>query len=214
VTALVLPVPPNPFPPINDVILTAGTPLHRTHSRSLRPAQFNPGFGAPTRFAPFEAVPGVTVPTLYGGTTREAAVYESIFHDIESSAPFKTVSLHKVTERSVSCIAPLRDLRLASLFAPDLKRWSLARTDLIETPKSTYSQTVAWAQAIHRADRMIEGLMWTSRQCDPERCVVLFGDRVAETDFDVVERLEVNANAALLLDIRTYGARGGIVLVS
>jgi hypothetical protein len=214
VTPPVLPRPPTPFPKTNLQILAAGTSLHRTHSRSLRPAEFNPGRGQPARFSPFNDLSGRAVPSLYAGTSREAAAFESIFHDIEPTASFKTVRLDLVEARSVSQIAPKRDLRLAGLFAPDLKAWGLARTDLIDTPKSTYDQTVVWAQAIHDAEPSLDGLVWTSRQCDPERCIALFGDRVTEADFDVVERLEVAGDPALLLALRAFGLRAGITIVN
>ena len=119
-----------------------------------------------------------------------------------------------VAARSVSQIAPRRDLHLAALFTPGLKPWGLRRTDLVDTPKSTYSQTAEWAQAIHRTHRDIHGLIWTSRQCDPERCVILFGDRIAETDFEVLHRQDVGADAALLLELRGFGRRAGITIVS
>lgn len=154
------------------------------------------------------------MPTLYAATNREAAAFESIFHDIEATAAFKTVRLDVVEARSVSQIAPRRDLQLASLFTPDLKAWSLQRTDLVDTPKSTYSQTVLWAQAIHDAQANIDGLIWTSRQCDPEQCVILFEDRISESEFDVMERLEVASDAALLLELRGYGRRAGIDIIS
>ncbi len=213
-TPRTLPRPSVPFPAIQPYRLAVGTELHRIHKSELRAAQFNPGLGAPTRFAPFTDAAGAMVPSLYGGMTRESAAFESIFHDIEPSAAFKTVRLDTVTSRSVSRVSVARDLRLAPLFAPDLKAWSIARTDLIETPKNTYDQTVLWAQAIHAADPTIEGLIWTSRQCDPICCVALFGDRVRESDLPMVESLEVATNADLLLELRTFGARAGITLVS
>lgn len=206
--------PPSPFPHINRHIVKARTILHRTHARAFRPAQFNPCQGQPTRFAPFNDATGGCVPTLYAATNREAAAFESIFHDIEATAAFKTVRLDVVEARSVSQIAPRRDLQLASLFTPDLKAWSLQRTDLVDTPKSTYSQTVLWAQAIHDAQANIDGLIWTSRQCDPEQCVILFEDRISESEFDVMERLEVASDAALLLELRGYGRRAGIDIIS
>jgi hypothetical protein len=58
---------------------------------------------------------------LYAATSREAAAFESIFHDIEPTALFKTMRLDVVEPRSVSRIAPKRDLLLAGLFAPNLK---------------------------------------------------------------------------------------------
>jgi RES domain len=206
--------PPSPFPNINPHTVKARTVLHRTHARAWRPAQFNPSLGQPTRFAPFNAASGACVPTLYAATNREAAAFESIFHDIDASAEFKMVRLDIVEARSVSQITLKRDLRLAGLFTPDLKAWRLQRSQLIDTPKSTYDQTVLWAQAIHDAHANIDGLVWTSRQCDPEQCVVLFGDRAAEGDFDVLERREVATDAALLLELRGFGRRAGIDIVS
>lgn len=206
--------PPSPFPSINTQTITKGTVLHRTHSAGFRSAQFNPCKGQPTRFAPFTDTAGECVPTVYAATSREAAAFESIFHDIEPTAVFKTVRLDVVESRSVSRIAPQRDLLVAALFAPDLKAWGLSRGELIETPKSTYGETVLWAQAIHGARPDIDGLVWTSRQCDPERCVILFGDRVAEADFSVLDCIPVDADAGLLLELRGFGHRAGITIVS
>ena len=209
-----LPRPPVPFPAVNRITLPAGTALHRTHVRRFRPAEFNPCLGLPSRFAPFADAAGACVPTLYAATNREAAAFETIFHDVAPAAAFRTVRLDVVEARSVSRIAPRRELRLAALFAPDLHAWGLRRADLIDTPQSAYARTVPWAQAIHAARGDIDGLIWTSRQCDPERCVVLFGDRIGEGDFDVQERREVAHDADLLLELRGYGRRAGIVIVS
>ncbi|MDX8503240.1 RES family NAD+ phosphorylase [Mesorhizobium sp. VK4C] len=206
--------PPSSFPSINTQNVTKGTVLHRTHGSSFRPAQFNPCMGQPTRFAPFQDSAGACVPTLYAATSREAAAFESIFHDIEPTAVFKTVRLDVIESRSVSRIAPKRDLLLAGLFAPDLKVWGISRGDLIETPKSTYGQTVLWAQAIHGARADVDGLLWTSPQCDPDRCVILFEDRVSEGDFQVHDSIEVGADADLLLEIRAFGLRAGITIIS
>ena len=178
----------------------------------LRPVQLNPCMGQPTRFAPIRDRDGACVPSLYVATTEEAAVFASIFHDIEASAAFKTVRLDVVTGRSLSEVAPKRDLRLVALFGPDLKAWGRTRTDLIDTPKSTYGQTAMWAQAIHAAYLDADGLAWTSRQCDPAVCIVLFGDRVTEAELSVVGRSEAS-EPAVLLRLRGYGLRAGITIV-
>lgn len=206
--------PPSPFPSINTQTIPKGTLLHRTHGAGFRSAQFNPCKGQPTRFAPFFDASGACVPTLYAATSREAAAFESIFHDIEPSAAFKTVRLDVVESRSVSRIAPKRDLMVAGLFAPDLKAWGLGRGELIETPKSTYAETVLWAKAIYDIRPDIDGLLWTSRQCDPDQCVVLLEDRVGEADFEIHDCIAVNANADLLLELRRFGHRAGITIVS
>lgn len=213
-SVLSVPAPPSPFPNINTQTVAKGAILHRTHGSAFRPAQFNPCEGQPTRFAPFTDAAGACVPTLYAATTREAAAFESIFHDIEPAAPFKTVRLDVVESRSVSTVAPKRDLLVAGLFAPDLKAWGLSRGELIETPKSTYGQTVLWAQAIHRARLDLDGLIWTSRQCDPDQCVILFENRVTEADFETHDCIDVRADADLLLELRNFGRRAGVTIIS
>ncbi len=45
---------------------------------------------------------GICVPSLYAATSREAAAFESIFHDIAPTARFKTVRLSTVQSRSVN----------------------------------------------------------------------------------------------------------------
>lgn len=213
-TRLRVPKPPSPFPTANILRLSAGTPLHRTHSSSLRPAQFNPCIGQPTRFAPFRAPAGHCVPSLYAASTREAAAFESIFHDIQPKARRKTVALSVVESRTVSEITSRRELRLAQLFAPDLKAWGVARNRIIDTPKSAYGDTAAWARAIHSAHTNLDGLVWTSRQCDPDLCLVLFGDRIDEAVFEVLWSHQVGLDPALLLELRDYGLRAGIAIVS
>lgn len=44
--------------------------------------------------------------------------------------------------------------------------------------------------------------------------MVLFGDRVSEGESDILERLDVAADAALLLEPRGSGRRAGITIVS
>ena len=145
---MTVPRPPSPFPSINTEIIGNGTVLHRTHASALRAAELNPCKGQPSRFAPFFDGGGQCVPTLYAATSREAAAFETIFHDIDPRARFKTVRLDVVEAHAVSRIAAGRDLVVARLFAPDLKAWGLSRTRLIETTKATYGRTVLWAQAI------------------------------------------------------------------
>ena len=210
-TPPLIPVPPHSFPGANTYVIPAATVLYRTHSATLRPGQFNPCLGQPTRFAPIQDRGGTCVPSLYAATTEEAAAFESIFHDIEATAAFKTVRLDVVIARSVSQVMPKRDLALVALFGPDLKAWGLKRTDLIDTPKSTYPQTAVWAQAIHGAHASADGLAWTSRQCDPALCVVLFGDRVTEADLVAAKRSEAS-EPVVLLRLRDYGRRAGITI--
>nr|WP_156437105.1 RES domain-containing protein [Sinorhizobium sp. Sb3] len=76
------------------------------------------------------------------------------------------------------------------------------------------TDTVLWAQAIHGASADIDGLIWTSRQCDPDQCLILFEDRVAADELEIRDSLSVASNASLLLELRDYGQRAGITIVS
>ena len=65
-----------------------------------------------------------------------------------------------------------------------------------------------------RARADVDGLLWTSRQCDPDQCVILFEDRLGEADFDVHDCIEVSGDASLLLELRGFGQRAGITIIS
>ena len=56
-----VPLPPATLARPNIRTVGAGTILHRTHAGAFRAAQFNPGMGQPTRFAPIEDVHGKCV---------------------------------------------------------------------------------------------------------------------------------------------------------
>jgi hypothetical protein len=195
-------------------VLPRGSELHRNHLARFRSAEFNPGLGAPTRFAPFVSAAGDVVPSLYAAGTAEAAAWESIFHEVDPRAAFKTVRQRDVEARAASRVAPRRDLRLVQLFRADLAAWRLDRDEFFRAFKSQYAETTAWAQAIHRAAPDVDGLIWTSYRCDPETAMIFFGDRISEGDFDVLEQRVAASDADLLLEIREYGRRAGITLVS
>jgi len=178
-----VPAPP-PGLECNVLVLPAGTELYRIHSRDRRAHEFNPGFGS-SRFAPFTSA-GIQVPTMYTATSFGCAAYESVFHDIDPAARFKTIPMSKVEELAGSRIEIDRDLTLARLFGPDLNKWGMTRQSLIDTPPSFYPSTRAWAQAIHDAVSTLDGMIWTSRRFDEEKCLILFGTSVDESSVDVL----------------------------
>ena len=184
--------------------------MERVHDRTRGGARFNPCHGAPTRFAPICDAEGDCVPSLYGADTLEAAIYETIFHDVPTTARRKTVPKTVVQSRTHSRLKVLRDLQLVSLRAPDLRRWRVSRNALIATSPSSYKDTARWAAAIHHQFREAEGLLWTSNQCDPDTAFLFFGDRTAPEDFDVVETRDGMADVSFLSDVRMAGQRSGI----
>ena len=96
-------------------------------------------------------------------------------------------------------------LRLASLRAPDLRRWRIARDALIAAPPPLYPETARWAAAIHDRFPDIEGLVWTSNRCDPDSAWLFFGDRVGPEDFRVAA-----TGARTRVSLATCAKRGGV----
>lgn len=205
-----LPPPPADFKEPNVEELAAGTLLQRMHLRQFAGNAFNPCRGSPTRFAPIRNRNGDCIPSLYASGTLVAAVYETIFHDVPAAATRKTVPITQITERMHSTLRLLRPIRLASLRAPDLRKWGLEREVLLGSLPSAYHQTALWAKAIHNQFANVDGLIWTSIQCDPDNALLLLGDRVASADLEVVSARDGSADGSLWKDVRDAGQRGGI----
>ncbi len=172
----------------------------------------NPCKGGLTRFAPIFQPRGACLPTLYAAASFECAVFESVFHDVPYTAAEKFVTLGRVTSRAISWLELGADLTLASLHEPDLNKIGLTRADLIDTPSSAFSDTARWAEAFHRAEPDLAGLVWTSRRCDPGAAYVFFGDRMPSGTLKVTNRIEIAASAHHLDEIRGFGNRAGITL--
>ena len=173
---------PGPAGPLtaDTHILDAGAHLYRlfTNSPDRHARSFNPGVGAPTRFAFFGNPP---VPVLYAGESEIAAISETLLHDIPAAggALLPGDYQNKVMGR----LTAQRPLRLASFMGTGFRTMGASADDVTRTPASRYGQTVRWAEAAHTAG--FEGIAWMSRQCDTEKAYVFFGDRVLEDDFEV-----------------------------
>lgn len=159
-----------------------GLVIHRIHLDLHHAAEFNPGAKGNARFSPIKDAAGASVPTLYGGVTFECAAMETVFHDVPFAAGLKTYDKAKLIGQVSSKVIPKRDLLLADLSSTALRKLGVQRGQLIDTEKDRYSQTRAWAEAIHAQCADIDGLCWVSRQDDRSRAVVLFGDRVRSAD--------------------------------
>ena len=158
----------------------------RCHDSSFGATEFNPEFGH-GRFHPFRGDEGEVVPTLYGANTLEGALSESIFHNVPLRGPLRSIRRSVLRPMQISVLAPRRELRLVQLHGFGLRRLGLSRADLIETEVRHYSQTASWAAAFHARSKEVDGLVWVSRLHDTAFALVLFGDRVARADLEVVE---------------------------
>lgn len=207
-----IPSPPEPFPAVNRRALAAGSEIHRIHDSTYAANGFNPGQGRPSRFAPLIRPDGSAIPTLYAADGHECAAHESVFHEVQHDARRKTIPFLALESLSHAVLRTRRELVLASLFEPDLNAWGLTRGQLIDTLAVDYPDTARWALAIHQRWPDLDGLVWTSRRCDPQKAYLLFGDRVAEAELERVAEARIIASNDELAALRRFGARAGITI--
>lgn len=209
------PVPDSPPPAATDSHLTPKPPatlhvtlitlsreqvLHRVHSDEYEGDQFNPGVKGNARFSPIRTAKGDPIPTIYAADTFDAALMESVFHDVPHAPGFKQFDKRKLEGQEHSKVQVTQDLKLADLTSKPLRKLGPTRKQLIDTEKDQYPKTREWAQAIHEQHLDIQGLYWTSRQDDSARSVMLFGDRVPEGTLQ-----QVGDSRSLLKDEQAYG---------
>ena len=175
-----------PVPPLSPLFdrWPAGEVIHVIHDTVYAPESFNPGVDAagtlrnPTRFAPIRDRKGKVVPYLYGGSTRDCAIFETVFHNVPVDAADKSVDLDEFAQRGHGHVVAARDLRLVDLTSEGLHRLKVPKDELITSPARDYADTAKWAQALHRQFSDVDGLIWMSKQRDRDRALLLFGDRV------------------------------------
>ena len=174
--------------------LAKGVVLHRVHQSRYQADQFNSDTRGNARFSPIRDDHGTPIPTLYGGTTVECALMETVFHDVPHTAGFKSFDKGRLVERVYSTVQIEQPLQLVDLTSVPLRKLGVTRKQLIDTEKDQYPATRKWAEAIHRQCPQAQGLSWVSRQDDSARAVVLFGDRIPDG------ALRANGNSRSLLD--------------
>lgn len=159
--------------------LPAGTFLHRIHQNRYAGTQFNPGPKGNARFSPIATPDGTPIPTMYAGETFDCAAMESIFHDVPFAPGFKSLAKSKLKDQVYSGISTTAELMLVDLRTTALRKLGIERKHLIDTEKNRYPSTREVAAAIHTQQPDAQGLLWTSRQDDSAKAVVLFGNRIA-----------------------------------
>ncbi|GGB54549.1 hypothetical protein GCM10011505_39400 [Tistrella bauzanensis] len=95
--------------------LPEGQVLHRVHQDQYRADQFNPGMRGNARFSPIQDDQGQPIPTLYGGTTMDCALMETVFHDVPHTAGLKTFDKGKLAGQVHSTVEVARLLRVIDL---------------------------------------------------------------------------------------------------
>lgn len=206
----IVPKPPLAFPThVTD--LPVGALLWRIHAERLAGDAFNPGFGA-SRFAPIGPARKPT-PTAYAADGFEAAVYETIFHDLDPAQPFKTYPLTKLADVRCSVLRVASPLALRSFLAPDLMKLGVARNQLIDTPAREFPDTRRWSAALHRKDRATQGMVWESRPYPSSLAMMFFGDRMPPGALSVVGTARIDGDPNLAMRFKTLADRSGIALI-
>lgn len=206
----IVPKPPNAFP-THVTELSVGALLWRIHAQDRAGDTFNPGFGA-TRFAPI-GPKRKRVPTAYAADGFEAAVYETIFHDLDPAQAFKTYPLTALADVRCSVLRIENPLALRSFLAPDLMKLGVARTQLIDTPAREFPDTRKWSAALHRKDAATHGMVWESRAYPSSLAMMLFGDRLPAGSLSVVSTVRIDSDPGLAMRFRTLANRSGVTLI-
>lgn len=172
-------VPGTPFEPMGFE-LAAGAHLYRVFSNERKsPVEFNPGFGAPTRFAFFG---DPKIPVLYAAETEEAAICETILHEVPPGPG--SVMFDEIKDKVCAQITPTRNLHLAAFMGDGLRKIGTEAKHVTGTMASEYHRTVLWAEAAHTAG--FDGLVWMSNRRNTDRAYILFGDRMTDGGIEIV----------------------------
>lgn len=196
-------------------MLPAGTLLHRVHPDKYGPVEFNPGLVGNARFSPIQTPAGNAIPTMYAGENFDCAAMETVYHDVPIAPGLKTVDQGKFVGQVHSVFETREELRLVDLRTKALRKLGLQRKDLIDTEKDQYPKTRTVSASIHAQRDDVQGLLWTSRQDDSARSVVLFGDRIGPHAL-----VPVGSSRDLVTDVKAYdelvdlGERIGVLLVT
>jgi hypothetical protein len=182
--------------------------IWRVHQARYRPAEFRTGPEGNARFSPIRNPRGAVIPTWYGSRTVGCAMMETVLHDVPAPPTDYILDIERLREADIriSRIRCRRALSLVDLSSKGLKRIGLHRRDLIDTPVEEYERCREWAVRLH-AQTPAHGLLWTSRQDDSAKCLIVFGDRIAESAFKVEidrDRVYEGKHLDALLDLAEH----------
>jgi hypothetical protein len=146
---------------------------------------FSEGWGA-SRFAPLFQADGMPAHTYYIASTVECAVMESVLHDVPLHPP-GTFELDRLRYFHVVQLHIPYDLKFVNFHTPYLPKMAISRADLVDSLPEDYPRTRAWAQAAYLQQPTAQAIGYGSRRHDAARCLMLFGQRLPSTPFNVLE---------------------------
>lgn len=163
-----------------------GKLIHRIHSTAYTETQYNPSPRSNARFSSIRDVAGKIIPVLYGGSTMDCALMETVFRDVPYAPGLKNVDKARLQNQTHSIVVAKADLTLIDLSNVALRKLGIDRTHLIDTTKAHYPDTRKWAEALYQQLPGCQGFRWISRQDDSAEALILFGNRISAGDLGVV----------------------------
>jgi hypothetical protein len=162
--------------------LQVGPPAqwYRVHEAVYHPLSFNPSPLGNARFSPFRRADNSVVAALYAGDCIEAALMETVFHEVPVPSAKAQLSERSIMDRKwvVTQISNVAPLTLVDLSSIGLRRIGLSRQDLIDTNATGYPATQAFARELYLRYPKAQGIRWVSRLYDEGVCIVLYEDRI------------------------------------
>lgn len=160
---------------------------HRIHHRNFGSTAFNDTNKGNARFSPIRDVMGQIIPTIYAAQDFDCAASEIILRSPETPPSVASKKPHIVapsdyTDYLHSRIILKPGLELLDLTIEGQRQIGVHHNALLAGPRSTYSATRSWAEAIHRNFPDVQGIYYHSYQLAPRWAVVLFGDRIRPSD--------------------------------
>lgn len=173
-------------PPSPKIITFRPQAIWRIHPARYRPAEFRSGTDGDARFSPIRNAKGAVIPTWYGARTVACSMMETVLHDVPAPPTDYILDIERLRDADIriSRVRCKRALSLVDLSSKGLKRIGLQRRDIIDTSVEEYARCREWAIRLH-TQTSAHGLLWTSRQDDEAKALVVFGDRIAESAFTV-----------------------------
>jgi len=108
----------------------------------------------------------------------------SRFHDVPVRGT-KHVPRATLRRKLAITLTATRDLRLADLTGYGLRRLGATRAEIIDSDPRSYADTARWAHGLHAHREHLDGIQLVSRQYDTALALILFRDRVQETELDI-----------------------------
>ena len=195
-------------PPSPKIITFRPQAIWRIHPARYRPAEFRSGTDGNARFSPIRNAKGAVIPTWYGARTIACSMTETVLHDVPAPPTDYILDIERLREADIriSRVRCKRALSLVDLSSKGLKRIGLLRRDIIDTSVEEYARCREWAIRLH-TQTSAQGLLWTSRQDDEAKALVVFGDRIAESAFTVEidrERVYEGEHLDVLLELAEH----------